>query len=197
MPTIDLSKDARYVQAFASTVHPGLTIYTPADSTDYHMSRYVAAGAQEIYASCGATKELTGKMYAEMKRICDESHQSKSLSGYMQLNTLLDNLLYRHAYPVDELCALRMGAILSFLPDEDPEAIYDAHTRKKVALALGDLDQSIQGDPELYAFFLTLGVVHTPAYTGLLATLIDSDYLARREQALRSLRPSSPELPTE
>lgn len=185
---IDLSKDPRYLAAFTSTVH-NLTIYTPADSTDYHMSRYVAAGAQEIYASCGATKELTGKMYEEMKKICDEAHSNKNLSGYMQINTLLDNLLYRHAYPVDELCALRMGAILSFLPNEDPEAIYDAHTRKKVALALGD--ENTPGDPELYAFFLTLGVVHTPAYTGLLATLIDSDYLERREVALRSLRPQS------
>lgn len=189
MATIDLSNDPRYLKAFTSAVHPNVSIYTPADSTDYHMSRYVAAGAQEIYSSCGATKELTGKMYAEMKRICDESHQSKSLKGYMDLNTLLDNLLYRHAYPVDELCALRMGAILSFLGDEDPDSIYDAFTRRKVALALGDPNTNTPGDPELYAFFLTLGVVHTPAYTGLLDTLIASDYLERREVALRSLTP--------
>lgn len=188
MTPIDLSTDPRYVKSYTSAIH-NLSIYTPSDSTDYHMSRYVAAGAQEIYSSCGATKELTGKMYQEMKRICDEAHSNKDLSGYMKINTLLDNLLYRHAYPVDELCALRMGAILSFLPDEDPESIYDANTRRKVALALGDPANNIVGDPELYAFFLTVGVVHTPAYTGLLDTLIASDYLERREVALRSLTP--------
>lgn len=187
--TTDLSKDPRFQPAFQSKVHEGLILYVPIESTDYHISRYISAGAQEIYASCGATKELTGKMYEAVKQICDEAHQSKNLQGYMEINTLMDNLLYRHQYPVDELCALRMGALLSFLRDENPDEVFEGYTRRKTAFALGDPITGLGSDPELYAFFLTLGVVHTPAYTNLLNTLIDSDYLARRQTALQSLLP--------
>ena len=187
--SINLANNPAYQVAFKSSVHEGLILYTPLETADYHVSRYIAAGAQEIYSSCGATKELTGKMYEAMKQICDEAHRDKNLQGYMELNTLLDNLLYRHQYPVDELCALRMGALLTFLGDENPDTVMEGYTRRKIAFALGDPITGLNSDPELYAFFLSLGVVHTPAYTNLLTTLVDSDYLERRTIALQGLLP--------
>lgn len=188
--TPNLANNPAYQAAFQSNVHPGLILYTPIETTEYHVSRYIAAGAQEIYSSCGATKELTGKMYEAVKRICDEAHQDKNLQGYMEINTLMDNLLYRHQYPVDEQCALRMGAILTFLGDENPDTVLEGYTRRKISFALGDPITGLGSDPELYAFFLSLGVLHTPAYTNLLTTLVGSDYLERRTIALQSLLPA-------
>ena len=42
-------------------------------------------------------------------------------------------------------------------------------------------------DPDVYAFFLTLGVSNTPTYREHLNILEDNDYFQKRNQVLKTL----------
>lgn len=175
--------------AFESTVHEGLRLYVPASDTDYHLSRYVAAGAQNIYSASGATKDLLSAMMDRMIEMCNDEKNIKTLRT--DIGVLANNIKYRLAYPIDEDCALRMGATYCFLEDEDPDTVSDVFTRKKVLFAKGDPQQKIKHDPDLYAFFLNLGQINTPSWKGLEQDLNDTDYLKSRTETLRSLTPQS------
>jgi len=183
-----LKNNPLYRIAFQSKVH-GIDLYIPAEGAAYHTSRYMAAGAQDIYSSAGATKELTGKIYKEIKRLCNDAHSKKDISALMDINTWMDNLLYRHSYPIDELCSVRMGAIYSFMEDEDPDTMHDLFTQKKVAFAMGNFEQGVRSDPELYTFFLSMGIVYTPAYRELSDITTDTDYFSRRSETIAALTP--------
>lgn len=178
----------KYREVFHSQVHD-IKLYMPEDAANgYHMSRYVAAGAQNIYAAGGATKELLGNMMDKMLELCNDEKNLKTLRT--DVATLANNIKYRLRYPVDEDCALRMGAIYTFAEGEDPEHTEDYWTAKKVAWAKGDATQHIQPDPELYSFFLSIGITSTPAWKEQSDILSDSNYFKTRTDNLNALQPT-------
>lgn len=185
---MNLSTNPAYKVAFHSEVH-NIDLYIPVDPADgYHASRYMAGAAQDIFSESGATKQLTGLFYAQIKKLCTESMTKKDFNGFMHINTLMDNLLYRHQYPVDEDCLIRMGAIYCFLEDEDPNKVQDFYTQKKVQLAKGNMPE-IAADPELYTFFLSMGHAFTPSYADSSEVSIDSEYFQTRNTMLQTLYP--------
>ena len=172
-----LSANPAYKVAFS---HDGINLYIPVEVTSYHKSREVAAMAQQIYSESGATPQVIKSIAEEALRICNTAQEKQVRTD---VGTLMNNLLYRLKYPVDEDCAIRMGAILCFMEDEDPNKTEDFWTQKKIELA--------HKSPEAYAFFLTMGINNTPAYNNRLDISIDTDYFNNRREILRGL-----ELPT-
>lgn len=186
---MNLAQDPKYKEVFHSTVH-GLRFYMPQDAANgYHLSRYVAAGAQNIYATTGATKELLEAMMNKVLELCNEEKNLKTLRT--DVATLANNIKYRLRYPVDEDCALRMGAIYTLMDGENPDTVDDYHTRRKLALAKGDGTQNIAPDPELYTFFLATGLPSTPAWSALYNTLSATDYFKERAETLNALTPTA------
>ncbi len=182
-------ENPKYREVFHSAVH-NIRFYMPEDiANGYHMSRYVAAGAQNIYASSGTTKELLGAMMDKMLELCNDEKNVKTLRT--DIATLANNIKYRLSYPVDEDCALRMGAIYTFIDGEDPDVTDDFWTRKKLALAKGDSTHNIKPDPELYAFFLSIGLPFTPAWKERSDISTDLNYFSQRTEALNALMPQS------
>lgn len=188
---MNLANNPNYVCVFESKVHKDLKLYAPASGIEYHTSRYLAASAQNIYSESGATKEVLESIMDSIIKLCNDEKQVKTLRT--DVATLANNIKYRLRYPVDELCALRMGAIFCFIEGENPDVCADAYTRHKVELATGNFDKRISPDPDLYSFFFRTGVTYTPAYAQLQDTLTDTDYLSKRMEALQALTlPLSP-----
>lgn len=173
----------QFKEVFHSKVHE-VKFYAPANG-EYHMSRYVAAGAQNIFAASGTTKELLVSFLNKMLDICNEEKNNKRLRTDIAI--LCNNLLYRTKYPVDEDCAIRMGAIYTFIEGEDPNNTDASFTSKKVELVKGE-----PYDPDLYAFFLTLGAELTPAWSESEKVITDWEYLTKRAEQLRALMPIPP-----
>lgn len=181
------ASNPKYKEVFHSKVHD-IRFYMPEDiAGGYHLSRYVAAGAQNIFSASGATKDLLQTMMDKMLELCNDEKNVKNLRT--DIATLANNIKYRLKYPVDEDCALRMGAIYCFAEGEDPDTTEDYWTRRKIAYAKGDTAQNIGPDPELYAFFLSIGIPFTPAWSGLSATSTDSNYFSQRTETLNGLMP--------
>lgn len=183
-----LKDNPEYREVFYSKVHEK-RFYMPADMANgYHISRYVAGGAQDIFSAAGATKEYLQKVATIVKGMCNNEKSTTTIRT--DVGTLMDNLLYRLQYPVDELCSIRMGAIFTFIEGEDPDTVHDFHTQSKVTLATGDFERNTPPDPELYTFFLTAGIEFTASYKELSNISIDTDYFNQRRAALAGTLPS-------
>lgn len=157
----------------------GINVFIPVDDTQYHMERYIAATAQQIYSDSGATKDVLGALMDEMIQKCNNEKDHKTLRT--DIGTLANNIKYRLQYPIDEDCAIRMGALLSFLADENPDVVLPFWTEKKVRMA--------HANPDAYTFFLSWGAINTPSYREQFSTSIDMDYFSKRRQTLASLLP--------
>ncbi len=153
-----------------------VTLYQPVDLTSYHKSREVAMQAQERYSRGGISKEVLEAMAGRAIEMCNKANVDTLKSD---MAVLWNNLLARMRDPVDELCCIRMGAIACFLDNENPDKVEPAFTDKKLRLA----DQH----PDLYAFFLELGIAFTPEYSNLLRGLNAQDYLSNRAEMLKYL----------
>lgn len=158
--------------AFHSEVH-NMDFYIPANDTEYHLSRYVAANAQNIYSASGTTKELLSTYLDEIIKICNDKEVKTVRTD---VGTLVNNLKMRMKYPIDEDCALRMGAIYCMADDEDPNQVNETLTRQKVNLA--------KKDPAMYDFFLLMGIRHTPAWSEYGHLLTDMDYFKKRDEMI-------------
>lgn len=156
----------------------GIKLFQPA-SGDYHMSRYVAAGAQNIYSASGATKEYLEALTQAVIKQCEDVRSNIRTD----VAVLMNNLRYRLKFPVDEDCAIRMGAIYTFMENENPEIVDAFQTEEKVKLA--------HRHPDLYAFFLTLGIEYTPIWKDIDRNLLTTQYFLNRRQELEKLTPLS------
>lgn len=169
--------------------YDGYRFYIPVKATDYHTHRYVEALNQQIYSNAGATPEVLIEVMNIIISKCNDEKDIKTLRT--DIAALANSIVYRTKYPVDQTCALRMGAILTFMEydhegkliSEDPDKPDWFWINKKVQLALNN--------PELYTFFLTWGVANTPKYRELLDTLNDRDYFSKRMEAIMTLLPQS------
>lgn len=154
-----------------------LVLYMPVDKSQYHKSRELAMIAQEKYSNAGISKEVLQAFANDLIDRCNKSMSRDTLRT--DVAVIANNLLARTQNPIDELCAIRMGAIACFLEGEEPDTVSHAWTEKKMRLA----DQY----PDVYAFFLDTGVAFTPQYAALLRTLTAEDYLTQRAQTLKGL----------
>lgn len=179
-----LKDNPLYKEIFHSKVHDK-KFYAPANDGDYHMSRYIAAGAQNVYSASGATKELLERYIDKIVDICNNERNKDTIRT--DIGTLCNNLKYRMRYPVDEDCALRMGAVYCIMEGEDPDTVNPKDTERKVSMAKGVFDKNIPADPDLYAFFLSIGLQSTPSWKEYEADISNLDYFKDRNKALETM----------
>lgn len=156
--------------------------YEPVDlATGYHLSRFAAAQAQAIYASSGITVDMIKHIANALIKMGNDPKASQATLR-TDIGLIGNQLLYRTQYPVDNDCSIRMAAVYLLAEGEDPNVVKDSWTQKKVQLA--------KDNPDAYAFFLDMGIKHTPKYLELLEALNDADYFRTREEVIRSTTPS-------
>lgn len=173
-------------EVFHSKVHD-VKFYAPAEDGKYHTSRYIAAGHQNIYSASGVTKDFIDNWSEKFLDIVNSENNKDRLRT--DAAVMLNNLRYRLKYPVDEDCGLRMGAIYAIAQDEPFEMLENLHTDRKVKLARGSASEKIAPDPELYTFFLTLGIEFTASWQEYKADIIGTPYFQKRMETLNSLTP--------
>lgn len=165
----------------------GYKLYAPVSvEGGYHTLRYVDIELQALYASSGGTPEVFGALFDEILTLCNTGGDVGT--RFTDIGTIVNMLKYRLAYPVDQHCSVRVGCLLTFIEFEDngitryenPDVVSPYFTDKKVDLALSN--------PDLYAFFLTLGAHNIGGYRGRLDILESGDYFQKREEAIRGLR---------
>lgn len=145
----------------------------------YHLSRYIAAGAQNIYSASGCTKEYLDAITNKMIEVCNGSNTTTAKTD---LALLANNIRVRLKYPIDEDCAIRMGAIYAIMEGEDPDTCDANVVKVKMDMCLTDRD--------MYAFFLNMGYQSTPEWNGLLPDLeAMEDYLKTRNELLKATTP--------
>lgn len=172
---MNFKDNPEYVQVFHSD---SITLYAPAETKDYHISRYIAGNAQNIYSSCGVNREM---LLAFMDEIITKCNDKKETTVRTDVGILANNIKYRLKYPVDEDCAIRMAAIYTFMDGEDPDKVNNVFTEAKIKAA--------HADPELYSFFLTEGIKLTPNWKEYEQDLIDTEYFQKRKLQLKTLLP--------
>jgi len=173
-----LKDNLEYIEAFR---HNDIVFYMPLELTGYHKSRELAMQAQDQYSRCGISKEVLASFTAKMLELANKQNNTDTLKT--DIGIIANNLNARMQSPMDELCAIRMGAIACFLEEEDPNKVSDAWTNKKLKLA----DQY----PEIYAFFLDTGIGFTPEYANQWRTSQAEDYFQKRSLMLNGLMPQS------
>lgn len=173
---ISFADNPLYKQVFSNSA---ITLYCPSETHSYHISRHIAAHAQNIYSGAGITKDLLGKYIDEILQRCNL--QSKFEQRITDIGVLCNNLKYRMKYPVDDECAIRMGAIYTFMQGENPDTVINSFTDAKIAAA--------REHPDLYDFFLTEGKRLTPSWKAYEQDLNDTEYSTRRELQLKTLLP--------
>lgn len=177
-----------YKQVFFSEVH-NLPIYALENNAKYHLSRYIEAGAQDRYSAAGATKEYLDNLTAKMLERLNAEKNDTTLRTDMAV--LVNNLRVRLRYPIDEDCALRTGAIFTFIEGEDPDSIHSYWINRKLDLCKGSIDGKIPPDPALYTFFLSMGHQLTPSWENILSpSETMSEYLEKRTDTLRQFLPA-------
>ncbi len=163
-------------------------IYVPVNPADgYHTSRYVEALNQQIYSQAGANKELLESVMDDMIARCNKATNTDTLRT--DIAALANSIKYRLKYPVDQHCAIRMGAILSFLEYEKDGEVFSEPADKCELFWINKKTELALDQPELYTFFLTWGLTNSANYNEALATLTDSEYFIKRTEAIRSLLP--------
>lgn len=151
--------------------------YEMAAKGEYHISRYVAASAQNIYSASGITADMLNGIMDKIIEMCNSKDIITTIKTDIAM--LANQIKYRTKYPLDELCAIRMGAVYTFMEGEDPNSVKDNWTQAKVTYALDN--------PDLYTFFLHKGIAFTPSYRELSEVLNDSEYFKNRALTLHSL----------
>jgi hypothetical protein len=160
--------------------HPsGHKFYIPNDTTAYHKSRELAMNGQDMFSRSGITPELL-EQFAQL--LLDEAN-AQNAKDKLRSNVavIATNILLRLKDPIDEHCAIRMGAIALVHHDEDPDRCDRAWIKKKMDIAAQH--------PDIYSFFLHTGIAFTPEYSNLLRGLEAEDYLESRAQKLKNCQP--------
>ncbi|KAB1228459.1 hypothetical protein [Chryseobacterium viscerum] len=150
-----------------------LRYYSLVNISDYHMSRHLAASAQNMYSASGITPTV-------LNAICDQMIQAVNDKKIVDVAVLANNLKYRTKYPVDEHATLRMAMIYSFVDREDPDKCENHWTEWKL--------KRILDEPEAYSFFLPVGLELTPAYSEFLQEVSLSS-LNQRRMMLETMQP--------
>lgn len=177
-----LLDETKYRLVFSKS---GYEFYVPLNMMEgYHVRRYVEIERQRIYAASGATPEVLQTAMDAILDICNSD--GKGAHSYTDISAICNMVKYRLEYPIDQHCAVRVGALLVFVRwaeggkqfEENPDDVQPFFTDKKVDLALMDSD--------VYAFFLITGTSSIREYSNQLEYL-DENYYQKRAEAIRSL----------
>lgn len=159
---------------------PGAKFYVPVVDTDYHITRVVEMNKHAIYANAGATVEVIREIAEELIK---RANNVELTSLRTDVAALAGNLLYRTKYPIDEHATIRMGAAMCFMEtgtaSEDPDRVEHFWLMKKEKLAFEN--------PKVYDFFLLMGAAYMDAYNKQWSSSANSDYFAKRMEAIKSL----------
>lgn len=173
-PEFKLEFESKMFDVSGNTLQDGaepLRYYSYVNIANYHMSRYIAANAQNQYSAAGITPEV-------ITTICDKMIQSVNDKKIADVAILANNLKYRTKYPVDEHAILRMAMIYTFVENENPDKCENHWTEWKL--------NKILDEPEAYSFFLPIGMELTPAYSESLQEISESS-LNQRQQMLLTM----------
>lgn len=174
------ANNSQYKEVFHSKVHD-VRFYIP--EGQYHLSRYIEAGAQAMYSAAGTTKDYLDKITKVMLDKCNKEKSTEQLRTDMAI--LINNIRVRLSYPIDEDAALRTGAIYTFIEGEEPDRVDAYWLRKKMDMCKGE-----KPDMELYSFFLNMGVELTPEWKQSLNPLETiEEYLTIRQRKLHEMTP--------
>lgn len=169
---MSLKDNPNFKLVFSSKVH-NKDFYM---AEKYHLSRYIAAGSQNIYSACGITKDLLDVITNKQIEICNGNNTATAKTD---LALLANNIRVRLKYPIDEDCAIRMGAIYAIMDGEDPDTCEATIVKEKMDMCATDRD--------MYTFFLNMGYQSTPEWNGLLPDIeAMQDYLKTRNQLLQA-----------
>lgn len=125
--------------------------YILKDHTQYHTSRLLAAQNQLIFSSSGATKDV---LTAHLDKIIEYCNEPKPIATLRtDIAAVCHALKARTRYPVDEKCAIRLGAILCFSETEHQSE--DINTTTDYWLNFKMREAYKHAD--LYTFFFELG----------------------------------------
>lgn len=136
---------------------PGIKLFVPINTTDYHMSRYIESSKHAKFSSIGITPELLKRHLDAIIDVCNVTAEQKTLRT--DIGALANAIKMRMEYPVDDLCAIRIGISLTFaqitdssgnIITEDPNKVEYYWMKRKEELAIDN--------PDLYAFFLGMGM---------------------------------------
>lgn len=179
--------------------HNGVRVYTPVNIMEgYSTQRYVEAMNQQIFSNSGATSDVLKTVMTEILERCNDD---KNKEIRTQIGALAQSILYRLDHPVDMHCAIRMGAILSFIEEDrvvpnetdKPDLITYCEPEDKIETLWLDKKVNLaMTDTKFYDFFLSWGIANTPKYNEHLDTLNDSEYFAKRMITIQSLIPTNP-----
>lgn len=161
----------------AYTQKDGVTFWKPVKTTDYHLTRVIEATKHSLFSSLGLTKDTLQSLMNEIINRCNKD--GESAKWRTDVGALANMVLYAMANPLDEHCAMRLGACLVFMEDENPDAPSEFWENKKYALAFEN--------PDTYAFFLTMGINASDEYRQLSEVLKNSDYFRNRKKKMNSL----------
>ena len=181
---VNFASNPAFTKEHHSDIH-NVSFYAPVDLSTYHTSRFIAAQAQDRFSAMGITPDRHAYVLNEILERLNSDKPSKTWKT--DIAGLIHLLQSMQKYPVDELCAIRMGAIFSFMDGEDPNKTDDFWTRKKTEMALTD--------PDLYTFFLSKGLANTPAYSSFLDTLTATEMEQRQEMIMKQTAALSVRLP--
>ena len=138
-----------------------------------------------MFASSGITEDTLAAHLDAMETIANQNNKANIATD---LGTVINALRHRMKYPVDAHCGVRMGIALTFIEyqekgkdiiRENPDKVEYFFMQKKEDLAFKY--------PELYDFFLSLGISSIPRYNEAFDTLNALDYLAERKMKLREI----------
>ena len=161
----------------------GKKLYVPRDEkVGYNTQRFVAIQRQSLFAASGTTPELLASTLDEIIKNCNE--QGEVGTRFTDSGLVANMLKYRVQYPIDEHCSFRVGSLCCFLEynengvwNSEPSAPHPFFEDMKFDLAMKN--------PDVYDFFLTLGVYSTPAYKNHWHILEDEeDYWRKRKEVL-------------
>jgi len=162
--------------------YAGHRFYVPSETIGYSKWRELAMTGQDMFSRAGIDPDTLRAFAQQLLEKCNETKGPATLRS--DVAVIATNILIRLKNPVDELCAVRMGAIALIHEDEDPMKVSQAWIKKKMDLA--------QEHPPIFDFFLQTGVALTPEYSSLLRGLTAEDYLTNRAQLLQQTTPTTP-----
>jgi hypothetical protein len=157
-----------------------ITLYMPAEITAYHKSRELAMQVQDAYSRCGISKETLTEFANKLVEFANKTLNQDTLRTDVGL--IGNNLLARMKSPIDELCAIRMGAIACFEEGENPNEVKEIFTQHKMRLA--------ERHADIYDFFFHTGIAFTQEYSSLWRGLQAQDYLQHRKMLLDTMTPT-------
>lgn len=165
------------------------SFFTDFNVTDLHASRYVEALRYLEYANCGITPDILGQLMDEIIQRCNMTLEMKTRTT--DIAALAQNVKYRLAHPVDQHCAIRIGSLMSYMEYEHEGKIIAENPQKAESFWFEKKQRLAMEVPEVYSFFIELGMANLPTYKELWPTLSDTDYFLRRDHILSSLLPET------